>query len=157
MTFARAHLAAISAESGLNANECKFLVPGAIMPTNARNTRYHEQTKTTPFRAIYGRKQNLLKFRTFGCRAYLYLNEERCPAGKQHPRAVEGTHLGFATDSNTSGYVIYILSTKKKFSLNQVRCDELLFLYSKNEIINKFLEEEATSALRTLSTKKYVA
>jgi hypothetical protein len=153
MTFARGQLA----ESGLNANEWKILVPGAIMPTNARNATYHERSKTTPFRAIYGRKQNLLKFRAFWCRAYPYLNEERRPAGKHHPRAVKGIHLVFATDSNTSGYVIFILSTNKIILLNQVRFDELLFPYRKSEMIDKFVEEEATSALRALSNEKYVA
>ena len=149
MTLARAQLA----ESGLSG---RFWFRALSCSTDARNATYHERTKTTPFRAIYGRKQNLSKFRAFGCRAYLYLNEERRPAGKYHPRAVEGIHLGFATDSNTSGYVIYIPATKKIILSNQVRFDELLFPYRKSEIVDKFVEEEATRSLKTSSTKTYV-
>jgi hypothetical protein len=47
------------------------------------------------------------KFRGFGCEAFLYLNKERRELGKHIPRAVKGVNLGFASDSNTSGYVIY--------------------------------------------------
>jgi hypothetical protein len=98
MTLARA----LMAESGLTG---RFWFRALSSSTDARNATYHERTKITPFRAIHGRKWNLSKFRALGCRANLYLKKERRPAGKHLPRAWEGIHLGFATDSNTSGYV----------------------------------------------------
>jgi hypothetical protein len=146
MTLAQAQMA----DSGLTGRfQVWFLALRLSSPTDTRNAKYHKRTKTTLYKSLYGRKQNLLKFRAFGCRAYLYLNKQCSPAGKHVPRALEGIHLGFATDNNTSGYFIYIPSTKKIFYLNQVRFNELLFPYHKHEMIDKYLEDEVTNSLRS--------
>ena len=53
---------------------------------------------------IYGEKleANILKFRPFGCRAYVHLNKYSQKPGKHTPRAVEAIQLGFASDCNAS-------------------------------------------------------
>jgi hypothetical protein len=92
---------------------------------DARNATYHARIKTSLYKAIYDKMQNLSKFRALGCRAYMYLNDERRPPGKHVPRAREGINLGFATDCNTSGYMIYFPDTGKTLISNQVRFNEL--------------------------------
>jgi hypothetical protein len=67
----------------------------------------------------------------------MYLIKEWRPAEKHVQRAQEGIHLGVATDSNTSGYVIHFPSTKKMLVTNQKRFDELLFLYRKQNFVKK--------------------
>jgi hypothetical protein len=83
------------------------------------------------------RRKVYLKFRAFGCQAYMYLNEERRGKGKHIPRAVEAINLGFATDHSISGYKMYIPSTRKVVISNPVRFDELRFPYHKQAVIDQ--------------------
>jgi hypothetical protein len=87
---------------------------------------------------MHGRKRDVSKFRAFkfGCRAYIYLNEERRGKGGHIPRAVEAINLnlGFAPDHNMSAYKFYVPSTRKIMLCNQARFDELFFPYRTREI-----------------------
>jgi hypothetical protein len=58
VTLARAQMA----ESGLAG---RFWFLALLSSTDARNATYHKRVKTIPYRVIYGRKQNLSKFRAF--------------------------------------------------------------------------------------------
>ena len=62
--------------------------------------------------------------------------------------ATEGIHLGFASDSNTSGYVIYFPSTGKTLISNQVRFDESNFQYRKQSVIDRHVEDELVNILK---------
>jgi hypothetical protein len=89
----------------------------------AKDTRivpYKERIRMTPYLYMYGRKKDISKFRAFGCQAYMYLNEEQRGKGKHIPRAIEAINLGFATDHNISGYKLYISSTRKIVTSNEM-------------------------------------
>ena len=141
------------AESGLTG---KFWFRALITSVDARNATYHARIKTSLYKAIYDKTQNLSKFRALGCRAYMYLNDERRPPGKHVPRAREGINLGFATDCNTSGYMIYFPDTGKTLISNQVRFNELEYPLRKESIIDKHVESISTDILRVESAKKWV-
>jgi hypothetical protein len=65
---------------------------------------YVERITNSPWALLYGEKRDVLKFRPFGCRAWMFLNKDRREKGKTAPRAVEVVNLGFASDLNTSAY-----------------------------------------------------
>jgi hypothetical protein len=44
---------------------------------DVRNATYKERIGTTSWMYMHGAKRDVSKFRAFGCRAYVYLNEER--------------------------------------------------------------------------------
>ncbi len=56
---------------------------------------YVERIKNSPWRQLYGEKRDVLKFRPFGCRAWMFLNKNHREKGKTAPRAVEVVNLGF--------------------------------------------------------------
>ena len=95
------------------------------------------------------------KFRGFGCRAFMTLNKDRRGPGKLRPRAVEGINLGFASDSNTSGYVIFIPENGKTFISNQVRFDETSYPYRKQSIIDKYAADESVDILYARNKTKF--
>lgn len=97
---------------------------------------------------MFGEPKNVTKFRPFGCRAYPYLNDSRRETGKHISRAAEGVHLGFATDSNTSRYVIHVPSTGKTYTTNQVRFDECAYPYRKQEIIDQHIRGQLENLLK---------
>ena len=140
------------AESGMTG---RFWFRALVASRDARNATYHERVKTTPYMAVYDKPKDVSKFRGFGCRAYMYLNEDRRGNGKHLPRAREGIHLGFASDSNTSGYVIYFPETGKTCISNQVRFDELYYPNRKQAIVDKHVEDEATNILRVETSKNW--
>jgi hypothetical protein len=67
---------------------------------------------------VYGQPKNLSKpeFRAFRCSAFMTLHKDRRGPGKYATRAFEGINLGFATDSNTSAYVIYVPESRKVYT-----------------------------------------
>jgi hypothetical protein len=69
MTLARS----VMAESGLGG---QFLFSAAMAAKDARNFTYNERIRMTPYLYMYGRKEDISKFRAFGCQAYMYLNFE---------------------------------------------------------------------------------
>ena len=135
------------AESGLAG---RFWFRALVSSRDARNVTYHERIKTTPHMLVFGQPKNVSRFRAFGCRPYMTLNEERRGPGKLAPRALEGINLGFASDSNTSGYVIFFPATGKTLISNQIRFDETLFPYRKQSVVDK---HGADSLVDILSTK----
>ena len=132
------------AESGMAG---RFWFRALISARDGRNVTYHERIKTTPHKMIFGESKNVSRFRAFGCRAYMFLNEERRGPGKLAPRALEGINLGFASDSNTSGYVIWIPAKRKTYITNQVRFDETVYPYRKHDVIDKNNADNALDIL----------
>ncbi len=53
------------------------------------------------------------------------------------PRATQVIHLGFATDANTSAYVVYNTAMDKILSTNQLVFDESFFPYRKENFIKQ--------------------
>ena len=96
---------------------------------NCRNVTFKELLDTTPYEKTYGIKKDVSRFKPFGCRAYMHLNKDRREKGRHAPKAVEAINLGFALDSNTSGYKLLIEGTGKVLISNQVRFDENLYPY----------------------------
>ncbi len=84
-------------ESGLGG---QFWFSVMMAAKDARNATYKERIGTTPWMLMNGAKRDVSKFRAFGCRAYVYLNEKRRERGKHVVRAIEAINLGFATDHN---------------------------------------------------------
>ena len=123
-----------------------------IAAKDARNATYHARIKTTPHQMVFGKPKDVSKFRGFGCEAFLYLNKERRELGKHIPRAVKGVNLGFASDSNTSGYVIYIPSVQKSYISNQVRFDESSYPYRKQDMVDKHIQDSLTNILKVSSS-----
>jgi len=145
------------AESGMTG---MFWFRALVSSRDARNVTYHERIKTTPHMLVYGEPKNLSKFRAFGCRAFVTLNKDRRAPGKLSPRAVEGINLGFATESNTSGYAIFIPESRKIIITNNVRFDETTFPYRKQSMVDKYTADasgESVDFLGEATTKKWVA
>ena len=150
MTGARATMV----ESGLGG---RFWFSAAMAAKDARNATYKARIKTTPWHRMHEELRNVSKFRAFGCRAYMYLNEERRPPGKHVPRAVEAINLGFATDLNTSGYKLFIPETGKTIVSNQVKFDERSFPYRKQKVLDQDKQDELTNILhRVPSSSNWV-
>jgi hypothetical protein len=63
------------------------------------------------------------------------LHKDRRGPGRYATRAFEGINLGFATDSNTSAYVIYVPESRKVYITNQVRFDETSFPFWKQSAV----------------------
>ena len=124
MTLARSTMV----ESGLGG---QFWFSAMMAAKDARNATYKERIQTTPWMLMHGKKRDVSKFRAFGCRAYVYLNDERRGKGKHIARAVEAINLGFATDHNTSAYKFYIPESRKVMVCGQAKFDELYFPFSK--------------------------
>jgi hypothetical protein len=70
----------------------------------------------------------------------MYLNKDRREKGKTAPRAVEVINLGFATDFNTSSYVVYDPALDKLRTTNQLTFDEGFYPYRKESLIKKLDE-----------------
>ena len=104
---------------------------------------------------VYGQPKNLSKFRAFGCRAFMTLNKDRRGPGKHVPRAVEGINLGFASDSNSSGYVIYVPESKKVYISNQVRFDESVYPYRKQSMVDKHVADNMVDILSEISPRTW--
>ena len=131
-------------ESGLGG---QYWFSAMMAAKDARNATYKERIGTTPWMLMHGTKRDVSKFRAFGCRAYVYLNEERRERGKHVVRAIEAINLGFATDHNMSAYKFWIPAKRKLMLCNQGKFDELLFPYRKQEIINQDKEDHLTNIL----------
>ena len=140
MTLARANMV----ESGLGG---QFWFSAMMAAKDARNATYKNRIKTTPWMLMHGTKRDVSKFRAFGCRAYVYLNEERRAKGKHVARAAEAIYLGFATDHNMSAYKFFIPEGRKLMLCNQARFDELLFPFRKQSIIDQDKEDRQTDIL----------
>ena len=142
-------------ESGMTG---MFWFRALITSKDARNATYHERIKTTPHMLVFGQPKNLSKFRAFGCRAYVTLHKDRRPPGKLTPRALEGINLGFATDSNTSAYVIFIPESRRVIISNQVRFEENVFPYRKQSVVDQYAKDMhcvSTDILGESTTKKW--
>ena len=131
----------------------RFWFRAMISGKDARNATYHDRIGTTPHHFVFEKPKNVSKSRAFGCKAFMYLNEDRSEKGKHLPRAAERIHLGFASDSNTSGYVIYFPSTCKTLISNQVRFDA--FQYRKQSMIDRHVEEELVNILQEEGAVKW--
>jgi hypothetical protein len=131
-------------ESGLGG---QFWFSAMMAAKDARNATFKERIATTPWMMMHGRKRDVSKFRAFGCRAYIYLDEDRRRKGKHVPRAVEAINLGFATDHNMSAYKFYVPSTRKIMLCNQAKFDELFFPYRTREILERDKDDHRTNIL----------
>ena len=60
-----------------------------VLGKDARNAKYHDRIGTTPHHFVFEKPENVSKFRAFGCKAFMYLNEDRREKGKHLPRAAE--------------------------------------------------------------------
>ena len=140
MTLARSTMV----ESGLGG---QFWFSAMMAAKDARNATYKERITTTPWMLMHGKKRDVSKFRAFGCRAYIYLNDERRGKGKHISRAVEAINLGFATDHDMSAYKFFVPETRKLMLCNQAKFDELYFPYSKQKIIDQDKEDHLTNIL----------
>ncbi len=102
-----------------------------VAAANANNVTYKPRLDCTPHKIAYGVKKDISEFRTFGCKAIMYLEDVQrdCP-GKLADRAAEGTqgiNLGLAFDQSTSRYKIYFPKERTIKITNQVRFDESIF------------------------------
>ncbi len=112
----------IMVESGLCG---RFWFKSAGVGCEARNVTYKARIGT-PWKAMHGEKNNLSRFRAFGCRAWVHLNSERRDKGKHTAWAIEAIHLGF--EPNTSMYSFFIPERNTMMSSNQAKFDETVFL-----------------------------
>ena len=71
------------------------------------------------------------------------LHKDRQGPGKHATRAFEGINLDFATDSNTSVYVIFVPESRKVYITNQVRFDETSFPFWKQSAVDRYAAEIA--------------
>jgi hypothetical protein len=86
----------VMAESGLGG---RFWFRAAMAGKDARNAIYAERLKTSSQHAMYKEPKDVLRFRSFGCKAFVYLCKDRRQNGKHIARAVEAVNL---TQARTS-------------------------------------------------------
>jgi hypothetical protein len=92
------------------------------------------------------KRNDVSRFRAFGCRAWvLLINLERREEGKHTPRAIETIHLGF--EPNTRAYSFFIQERNTMMSSNQAQFDETVFPCRNKEMIEKYQSEQATDIL----------
>ena len=120
-----------------------FCYRALVSAKDARNVTCHNRIKTPPLYFIRGKPKNLSRFRAFGCRAYLYLNEA---STYLEARAVEGMNLGFSQEN--SGHVICIPSWKKTMTTNRVRFDRSINPYRKQSVIDSDVKDRLEYQLR---------
>jgi hypothetical protein len=98
------------AESGMVG---KFWFKAATNRKNCLSVTYMLRINSTPYRVLYGKEKNVSRFRPYGCLAFMHIHGDRSEKGNTAQRATQVIHLGFATDSNTSAYVVYIKAMDK--------------------------------------------
>jgi hypothetical protein len=71
------------------------------------------------------------------------LHKDRRGPGQYATRAFKGINLGFATDSNTSAYIIYLPESRKVYITSQVKFDETSFPFLKQSAVDRYAAEIA--------------
>jgi hypothetical protein len=74
---------------------------------------------------------------------YMFACTRKGGRGKRALRAVEAIHLGFTSDCNMSGYVLYIPSTGKCMVSNDAEYDEDVLPNRNKEMIEEKLAEDS--------------
>jgi hypothetical protein len=87
---------------------------------------------------------NLSRFKPFRCLAWMHSNNDCRERGKTAQRAEEVIKPGFATDTNTSAYVVYKLATDKLQTTNQLVFDKSFFPHRKESLIKQLDEVDKT-------------
>jgi hypothetical protein len=147
-------------ESGMTGMFLFWALKPLTTAKDARNATYHEHIKSTQHMPAYCQTKNLSKFRAFGCSGFMTVHKDRRGPGKYATRAFEGIKLRFATDSNTSAYVIYVPESRKVYIANQVRFDETLFPFWKQSAVDENAANIADGSSDNLgedTTKKWEA
>ncbi len=135
----------------------QFWFSAMMAAKDARNATFKERIGSTPWMLMHGRKRDVSKFRAFGCRAYIYIDEERRGKGKHIPGEVEAINLGFATDHKMSAYRFYVSFTRKIMLCNQAKVDELFFPYRTRGILERDKDDHSTNILgRVPSGSKWI-
>jgi hypothetical protein len=96
----------------------KFWFKGATNRKNCRNVTYKRHINSTPYRELYRKEKDVSRFKPYGCLAFMHIHGDCSEKGKIAPRAIQVIHLGFATDTNTSAYVVYNPATDKLLTTN---------------------------------------
>ena len=73
----------------------RFWFRAATAGKYARNVTFKECIGMMPHQAMDGEKKDVLEYRAFGCRAYVYEDKQRREKGKHTPRAKETVYVGF--------------------------------------------------------------
>ena len=97
-----------------------------VAAAGANNATWKARSNSSPYHLMYGEKKVVSRFRTFRCKAYIYLEPVRRDGPSRFAdRAVEGINLVMATDCNISAYKILVNRSIK--ITNQVTIDESTF------------------------------
>jgi hypothetical protein len=72
----------------------------------------------------------------------MHIHEDRREGGETASRATQVIYLGFATDTNTSAYVVYNPATDKLLTTNQLVFDKSFFSYRKENFIKQIDESD---------------
>jgi hypothetical protein len=112
---------------------------------DASNATFKARIGTTQHHLMYGQKKDVSGFRAFGCRAWVYIDQERRAKGKHTPRAEEAIYVGFA--SNTSAWSFYVPERKKIVTTNQVKFSEHEFPFRKRRMVEKHLIDNSADML----------
>jgi len=121
-------------ESGVSV---RFWFHMLVAAANASNATNKQRLDSTPHRIAYSVKKDISKFRIFGCKAIMYLEDVRRDGpGKLADRAAEWINLGLTIDQNTNGYKIYLPKEETIRITNQVRFDESIFFMSCSRLLS---------------------
>jgi hypothetical protein len=66
----------------------QFWFKTAAAWTDARNATFKEHIKTSPRQAMFREQNDVSRFRAFGCKAVVYLDNERRENGKHKARGM---------------------------------------------------------------------
>jgi hypothetical protein len=97
------------------------------------NVTFKARIGTTQHHLVYGQKKDVSGFRTFGCRAWVYIDPESRAKGKHTPRAEEAIYVGFAI--NTSAWSLYVQERKEFVTTNQVKFSEHEFPFRNRKMV----------------------
>ncbi len=113
----------------------KFWFKAATNWKNCQNATYKLSINSTPYLELYGKEKDLSRFRLFGCLAYMHVHKDCSERGETVEHAIEVINFGFATDTNTSAYVVYNQATDKLLTTNQLVFYKSFFQYRKENFI----------------------
>jgi hypothetical protein len=83
----------------------RFCFKAALASKDTHNVTYKQRLGRTPYSCIYdGELKDISRFRSFGCRAWVFLNAERREKGKHIPRSQEAIYLGFEPNDSTGSF-----------------------------------------------------
>ena len=99
----------------------------------------------TPHQAMYGEKRDISDFKTFSCRAWVYIDKQRREKESTRQEPKRQYTLVFA--NNMSAWALWIPEDKKIMTSNQVKFSKHEFPFLTSKMVDQLLSDNSTDIL----------